>query len=84
MKMLSPDQSKGLLKALQETLDEKLKAQRQHVLDQFSLDNKEGALSRFLTELSNHQGELSQNLETKIDEVVKENGASTVRVEGTS
>lgn len=72
MKLLSPDQSKGLLAALRETLDEQLKLQREHVLSQFSLDNKQGALSRFIVELTDRQGELSTELHGKLDGVVKQ------------
>ena len=57
---------------LDNSTDEKLKEQRKKVLGEFSLDNKEGALSRFIAELSDHQGELTKKLNTKIDEVVKE------------
>ncbi len=46
--------------------------QREQVLDQFSLDNKEGALSRFITELSQQQSSLSGELHLKIDRVVRE------------
>ena len=72
MKMLHPDQSKGLMSAIRDTLDGQLKSQREHVLHQFSLDNKEGALSRFIGELQDKQGQLSDKLNDKIDEVVKE------------
>jgi hypothetical protein len=72
MKLLSPDQSKGLLASLRETVDDQLKRQREHVLSQFSLDNKDGALSRFITELSSRQGELSQELNGKINDVVQQ------------
>jgi hypothetical protein len=72
MEMLSPDQSKGLLFSLRQTLDEQLKQQSQRVLQQFSLDNKEGALARFIGELTDRQGQLSEKLHGKIDEVVKE------------
>ncbi|MBM3969660.1 MAG: hypothetical protein FJ302_07330 [Planctomycetes bacterium] len=72
MKQLGPDQSKGLLGALRETLEGQLTSQREHVLSQFSLDNKEGALSRFMSELGDRQGNLSKHLSDKLDEVVKE------------
>lgn len=72
MKLLSPDQSKGLLAALRLTLDEQLASQREHVLSQFSLDNKEGALARFITELTSRQGELSEKLNDKLDDVVQQ------------
>jgi hypothetical protein len=72
MKLLSPDQSRGLLAAMRQTLDEQLTAQREHVLKQFSLDEKDGALCRFIEELESRQGELTQDLHAKIDDVVKE------------
>jgi len=70
MKLLSPDQSKGLLAALRETLDDQLRSQREHVLGQFSLDNKEGALARFINELTERQGEFSDALGERLDIVV--------------
>jgi hypothetical protein len=72
LKFLSPDQSQGLLRALRETVDEQLQSQRDHILEEFSLNNKEGALSRLVDELNEHHGKLSENLQGKIDEVVKE------------
>ena len=72
MTMLSPDQSQGLLAALRDTVDEQLVRQREHVLGQFSLDNKEGALARFISELTERQGELSSELHIKLDDVVRQ------------
>ena len=72
LQWLSPDQSRGLLAAMQATLDEQLANQRDHVLRQFSLDNKEGALSRFITELTDNQGQLSRQLSDRIDELAKQ------------
>jgi hypothetical protein len=72
MKLLSPDQSQGLLASIIENVDTQLETQREHVVSQFSLDNKEGALARFIDELTDQQGELSEQLHTKIDEVVRQ------------
>jgi hypothetical protein len=72
LQWLNPDQSRGLLAALRGTLGEQLQAQRDQVLQQFSLDNKEGALTRFIDELSNRQEVLSGQLEQQIDAVVKQ------------
>ena len=72
MKVLSPDQSQGLLANLQKLVEQQLAAQREQVLKQFSLDNKESALSRFIDELTERQGELTEQLHDRIDEVVKE------------
>jgi hypothetical protein len=72
LKWLNPDQSQGLLGAFRGALDEQLQVQREHVLKQFSLDNKDGALARFIHELSSRQGELTEQLQTQIECVVKE------------
>jgi len=71
-KLLAPDESRGLLKALRDTFDEQLKSQRDRILAEFSLNNKEGALSRLIDELHTHHDELTENLQGKIDGVVKE------------
>jgi len=71
-KLLTPDESQGLLKALRDTFDEQLTQQRDRILEEFSLNNKEGALSRLIEELQGHHGKLTDNLQEKIDGVVKE------------
>ena len=70
MKILSPEQSDGLLAALTESLEVQLKEQRERILGQFSLDNKEGALARFINELAEQQGEFSGELTERIDGIV--------------
>lgn len=72
LKLLSPDESQGVVSALRETIDEQLQSQRDRILEEFSLNNKEGALSRLVDELAEHHGRLSENLQDKIDEVVRE------------
>jgi hypothetical protein len=72
LQWLNPDESRGLLGALRETLDQQLNAQRDQVLKQFSLDNKDGALSRFIIELTERQGTLTDKLQGQIETVVKE------------
>jgi hypothetical protein len=42
------------------------------VLKEFSLDHKDGALCRLVNELTNKHGDLSKDLQKKIDDVVKE------------
>ncbi len=71
-KMLDPEQSDGLLASLRGSLDEQLTVQRRQILDQFSLDNKDGALTRLVGELKENHGELNTALQKRIDEVVKE------------
>ena len=72
MKLLNPNESEGLLQALAQTLETLLTAQRGHVLREFSLDKKEGALARMVDELTSSHGLLSESLQKKIDEVVGE------------
>ncbi|GBD36643.1 hypothetical protein HRbin36_01768 [bacterium HR36] len=72
MQYLSPEQRNGLLALVQELLETKLTEQREHVLRQFSLDNRDGALCRFLDELQKHQEQVAGDLQTKIAKVVDE------------
>lgn len=72
MKHLGTDESSGFLLSLRETLQVQLNSQRDHVLKQFSLDNKDGALARFIGELTERHGLLTDELHQKIDDVVQE------------
>lgn len=72
MKMLAPDASQGLMAALRETLGEQLTHQRNHVLAEFSLDRPESALSRLVAEVTKSQGQLTGQLQGRIDAVVEE------------
>ena len=72
MKLLSPDQSQGLLAALRENVQGQLTLQREHLLKEFSLDNSEGALSRLVKEITCKHGDFTKHMGIKIDEVVKE------------
>ncbi len=72
MKLLSPNESQGLLSALKQTVEAQLTSQRDHVLREFSLDNKEGALARMVGELTNSHGQLTEALEKKIGVVIEE------------
>ncbi len=72
MKMLNPKESEGLLAALGQTLQSQLESQRNHVLREFSLDNKQGAMSRMICELTTNHGQLTEALQKKIDTVVAE------------
>ncbi len=72
MKQLDPQQSQGLLAVLKQTVDVQLTQQRDQVLKEFSLDNKQGALARLVGELTAKHGDLTKDLQTRIDVVVKE------------
>jgi hypothetical protein len=72
MKLLKPDESQGLLAALRDTVGQQLQTQRDRVLAEFSLNNKEGALCRLVDELSESNGQLTDKLQEKIEKVMRE------------
>jgi hypothetical protein len=72
MKLLDPDESRGLVTALRYSTEEVLQAERARILAEFSLDNKDGALTRLLAELGEENGRLRADLENRIDEVTQE------------
>jgi hypothetical protein len=72
MKVLDPSQSGGLLTTLEKTVEGQLKQQSNQLVNEFSLNNKEGALARLVNELTKNHGDVGTALQTKIDIVVKE------------
>lgn len=91
LQVLSPDQRKGILAALKESLDQVLVDHSKSIAGQFSLDDKESALSRLLGEITEKNGVLRQDLVVDLDKIRKEfsldneNGALSrlvTRVEG--
>ncbi|MEM1303567.1 MAG: hypothetical protein AAGG46_01640 [Planctomycetota bacterium] len=72
MKQLDPEQATGLVARLQQMVDGELAKQRDQVLREFSLDNREGSLRRLVDELTGKHGDLSKDLQGKIDDVIKE------------
>lgn len=72
MRSLDPDHSEGLLPRVEGMMSEALHGQRERILREFSLDNREGALTRLVGELGSHHGKLTEALEQRIDEVVRE------------
>jgi hypothetical protein len=72
MKLLSPDESQGLLQHLRGSLDEALRTQRESILREFSLDNKDSALTRLISELTQRHSKLTEDLQGSIKEVTGE------------
>ncbi|MGE0192542.1 MAG: hypothetical protein AB7T63_10940 [Planctomycetota bacterium] len=72
MKVLSPSQSEGLLQSLGHAVEKQLTIQRDHILQQFSLDRSDSALSRLVQELEKKHGDLTTELKGRIDHVVRE------------
>jgi len=71
-RMLDPSGDNQLIAALQRTLDGVVQTQNQAILGQFSLDNKDGALVRFLGELTAKYGDLNQALSQDMQAIVAE------------
>ncbi|GIX04011.1 MAG: hypothetical protein KatS3mg113_1017 [Planctomycetaceae bacterium] len=72
LKMLSPEDSRGILSAIRQAVEQQLAQQREIVLRQFSLDNKEGALARLLQELGEKNGLLAGQVQEQIAALMKQ------------
>lgn len=72
IKVLDPSGDNQLVGTLQRTLDGVVQAQNAAILNQFSLDNKDGALTRFLGELVEKHGDLHTALQGNLKSVVSE------------
>ncbi|MGH7297796.1 MAG: hypothetical protein ACRELB_22850, partial [Polyangiaceae bacterium] len=62
-KLLSPEQSDGIVAVLSRTVDGALKAQTDHVLREFSLNEPASALSRLLAEVAAKNGPLTDAID---------------------
>jgi hypothetical protein len=71
-KLLSPTDAGGVRAQIEGVLETVFQEQQEQILREFSLDNKESALSRLVAELSATNGELKSDLKTKVDELVGE------------
>jgi hypothetical protein len=71
-RLLSPNESEGLLCALRKGVNDELEQQRARVLAEFSLDNEQGALRRLCSQLQNSNGELKTDLKSQIDSLLKQ------------
>jgi hypothetical protein len=71
-KLLSPTDASGVKAQVEGVLETLHREQREHILQEFSLDNKQSALSRLVAELAASNGELKTDLKTKVDSLVDE------------
>ena len=62
LRLLSPDARGGVVATLRGAVDEALKAQRDAVLSQFSLDDRGSALSRLVGEITDANGRLRREM----------------------
>ena len=72
LRMLDPSAENELVATLQKTLDGAVETQNKAILGQFSLDNKDGALVRFLNELTAKHGDINNALAKNMQAVVAE------------
>jgi hypothetical protein len=72
LRMLDPAGDNQLVQTLRGTLDVAVQAQNEAILAQFSLDNKGGALVRFLGELTAKHGDLNHALSRDMAAIVAE------------
>jgi hypothetical protein len=72
LKVLDPSGENQLVQTMQRTLDSVIQSQNAAILQQFSLDNKAGALTRFLGELEAKHGNLNTALSKNMADVVAE------------
>ena len=71
-KMLSPDQANGLIVTLGKALETALGTQREQILKDFTLDDKNSALSRLVSEVTGANGKLRKDLSDDVAQVKKE------------
>src|SRR5262249_1957041 len=67
-----PGAATGVLASLSSAVERTANEQRERILREFSLDNKEGALARLVAELTERHARIGKDLEDKIDDVVGE------------
>ena len=72
MQTISIDRSKGLLAALNEVLEDSVKSHNQTITSEFTLDNKDSALSRLVTKITDENGQLRKEFSADIDALRKE------------
>lgn len=72
LKMLSPDQSQGVIAAISEVISTALEQQREHVLRQFSLDDEDSALSRLIHKLLDANGNFRADLAKDLTKICGE------------
>ncbi|MBX9677521.1 MAG: hypothetical protein K2X38_02075 [Gemmataceae bacterium] len=72
LRLLSPEESEGVVASLGQAVAEALELQRGHILRQFSLDDKESALSRMVSEMTGTNGKLREDFAKDVEKLHKE------------
>jgi hypothetical protein len=71
-RLLSPTDASGVKAQIAGVLEGMLQEQQEQILREFSLDNKDSALSRLVRELASNNGELTTDLQNKVDTLTGE------------
>src|SRR5437867_2385669 len=72
LQMLSPDQRNGILAAIKETSEMIVGEHSKYICRQFSLDDKDSALSRLIDEIADKNGTLRRELSEDVEHIRKE------------
>ena len=72
VRLLSPEESEGVVASLSKAVAETLDLQRSHILRQFSLDDKESALSRLVSEMTGTNGKLRDDFGKDVEKLHEE------------
>lgn len=72
LRLLSPEESKGIICALSKAVDAALQTQREKVLREFSLDEKDSALSRLIAEMTGANGKLREDFSQDVQKLQEE------------
>lgn len=67
LRLLSPEEQDGVIAALEVTIKEALNSQRQDVLSQFDLNEKDSALSRLVANVTDANGQLRKDLAEDVE-----------------
>lgn len=72
MKLLDPEESQSLTQVLSESIKQIIQIEVKTVLAEFSLDNKGGALSRLIEEISQESGHLKRDLANQVGNLAQQ------------
>lgn len=72
MNVLDPAQTGSIVNAIRLTAEEALKSESEKILSEFSLNNRDGAMSRMIAELTENNGKFAGDLSSRINEAVAE------------
>ena len=72
MQTISTDRSKGLLAALNEVLEASVKSHNETITSEFTLDNKDSALSRLVGKITDENGQLRKEFSADVETLRKE------------